>query len=324
MAGADRQPLQIGDHTVGAGERLSLNLPVARLPTGDWLSLPVVALNGSRPGPGLWLDAAIHGDEINGMEIIHRVLDRLDAKELSGHILAVPIVNVFGFVQQSRYLPDRRDLNRFFPGSRRGSLASRLANLFMREIVARCEFGMDLHTGSLHRTNLPQIRADLSDPESRELAAVFAAPMMYSAKEIKGSLRAAARRRGARILVYEAGEPLRFNQDAIDIGVRGVLRVLDHLGMRRLAKGERRKPAGSFVADKTHWLRAGRSGILHLETRLGQRVRDGQKLGSVSDPAEHGGDAVFADRDGMVIGFTNNPLVHQGDALIHLASASSA
>ena len=320
---ASRKPFNVGGTVVPRGTKLRLELPAGRLPTGDLLSLPVVALYGAEPGPAVWLDAAIHGDEINGMEIIHRVLERLDPERLAGRLLAVPIVNVFGFIQQTRYLPDRRDLNRHFPGSKKGSLASRLASLFMREIVKPCDYGIDLHTGSLHRTNLPQIRADLEDPDTRRIAEAFAAPMMYRAKLIPGSLRAAAARRGVPILTFEAGEPLRFDEEAIDVGARGILRVLDALGMRKLERGERRKPKPSFEAEATHWERAPRGGVLHLELRLGQEVEKGDVLGAISDPAGGEEEEVASSYSGVVIGYTNNPLIHPGDAMVHLGEAKA-
>jgi predicted deacylase len=316
---AHRKVFRVGGTVVPRGTRQRLELPSGRLPTGDLLSLPVIAFNGSKPGPTLWLDAAIHGDEINGMEIIHEVLDRLDPKRLAGRILAVPIVNVYGFIQQTRYLPDRRDLNRHFPGSKRGSLASRLAHLFMEEIVKPCDYGIDLHTGSLHRTNLPQIRANLEHPETRRIAEAFGAPMMYRAKTIRGSLRAAAAKHGLPILTYEAGEPLRFDQDAIDVGVRGVLRVLSALKMLKLKTGERKKPKPSFEASSTHWMRAPRGGVLHIAVRLGQEVKKGAVLGSISDPASDDKDIVKSRYSGIVIGYTNNPLIYQGDATVHVA-----
>jgi predicted deacylase len=313
----------VGGTVVPRGTRQRLDLPAGRLPTGDLLSLPVIAFNGSKPGPTLWLNAAIHGDEINGMEIIHEVLERLDPKRLSGRILAVPIVNVYGFIQQTRYLPDRRDLNRHFPGSKRGSLASRLAYLFMEEIVKPCDYGIDLHTGSLHRANLPQIRAKLEDPETRRMAEAFGAPMMYRARTIRGSLRAAASKLKMPVLTYEAGEPLRFDEDAIDSGVRGVLRVLSALGMRKLQAGERKKPKSAFEAVSTHWTRAPRGGVLHLTVRLGQEVKKGAVLGTISDPASEDKDTVKSRHTGIVIGYTNNPLIYQGDAMVHVAVAKT-
>ena len=314
-----RRALRIGDARVAPGDRLRVDLPVARLFTDSWLSLPVTVIHGREPGPTLWLDAAIHGDELNGMEVIRRVLEELDPERLRGTVLAVPVVNVFGFVQQDRYLPDRRDLNRSFPGSAHGSTASRLAHLFMEEIVSRCEYGIDLHTGSLHRTNLPQIRAYLEDAETRRIAEAFGAPMLFQASEIRGSLRSAARQRGAHVIVYEAGGPLRFDPDAIATGVVGVFRVLAALEMwqkRGLAKESSGSP---FEAANTRWIRAPRSGICYLDCELGQRVSERQSLGVIRAPFARESRRVTAPFSGMVIGYSSNPLVHQGDALIHLA-----
>jgi predicted deacylase len=314
------EPLRLGDRVAEPGTALRVDLPVARLFTGTWLSLPVTVLHGARPGPRLFLDAAIHGDELNGMEIIRRVLDLLDPARLAGAVVAVPVVNVLGFVHQTRYLPDRRDLNRSFPGSPRGSMAARLAHLFLEQVVARCAYGIDLHTGSQHRSNLPQIRAHLADPESRRIAEAFGAPMMFQASEIPGSLRAAARRRGVKLLVYEAGEPLRFDEAAIRTGVDGVLRVLAALGMWEAPEVE--PPPPSFEAVETSWVRAPRSGIFHLTARLGEVARRGHQLGFLSGPLGDYAQPVKAPFEGMVIGHTSNPLVYRGDALLHLARAS--
>jgi predicted deacylase len=315
------EPFRLGEKSVPPGTAARLELPVARLFTGTWLSLPVTVLNGVRPGPKIFLDAAIHGDELNGMEIIRRVLEVLDPLRLAGAVIAVPIVNVLGFVNQTRYLPDRRDLNRSFPGSPRGSMAARLAHQFLEQIVSRCGYGIDLHTGSQHRTNLPQIRAHLADPEGRRIAEAFGAPMMFQANEIPGSLRAAARRRGVHLLVYEAGEPLRFDEPAIRAGVDGVLRVLEALGMWDQRGNDEPRP-GSFEAVETSWVRAPRSGIFHLTAKLGEIVRRGHQLGYISAPLGDGAETVKAPFEGMVIGYTSNPLVYRGDALLHLARAT--
>jgi predicted deacylase len=306
----------VGGHEVARGTSESFELPVARLFTGSWMNLPVTVIHGSKPGPKVWLDAALHGDELNGMEAIRLALREIHPEILSGTVIAVPVVNVFGFVLQNRYLPDRRDLNRCFPGSARGSLAGRLAHLFLQEVVSQCNYGLDLHTGSLHRGNLPQVRGALDHPETRRIAEAFGAPLMISSKTIKGSLRAAARRRGIPILVYEAGEPLRFHQEAIDTGRRGILRVLQVLDMLP-GKPEPLPPA--FEAASTRWLRASKSGIFRPAIKLGSRVDKGQVLATISDfhiPRER---AITAPNEGLIIGITNNPLVHRGDALIHLA-----
>lgn len=302
---------------IPCGERMRLEIPVARLPTGTMLSISLEAINGALPGPTVWISAAVHGDEVNGVEIIQQVLQGVDARTLAGRVIAVPIVNVFGFAGQSRYLPDRRDLNRSFPGSERGSMAARLAHLFMTEVVEKCDYGIDLHTGSNHRTNLPQIRANLADKKTLELAKAFAAPVLVNAKGIEGSLRRSATNLGIRTLVYEAGEPLRFDQEAIRLGRDGVLRVLSALTMRaKKPKQERRR---SVVTDKTTWIRARTSGILRIETALGKTVKAKQQLGSVSDTFGDNAVPLVAPCAGVVIGHTNNPLVQQGDAVIHLA-----
>lgn len=311
------EPFVIGGEEVRRGESRELEIPVARLFTGDWLSLPVTVLRGGSPGPTLWLDAAIHGDELNGMEIIRRVLLFLEGREIRGTLIAVPVVNVFGFVQENRYLPDRRDLNRSFPGSVRGSLSARLAHLFMTEVVKQSDLGIDLHTGSLHRTNLPQVRANLHDPEVRRLAEAFEAPLMFHARNIRGSLRAAVGRLGIPMIVYEGGEPMRFNPKVIDAGVSGVERILHHCGMLR--DGLPPAPAvPTFEAAGSKWIRASRSGIFRQTVSLGERVGKGQLLGRIGGPFPGPSRPVRASVDGMVIGHTNKPLVHQGDALVHI------
>lgn len=312
------ETIRVGSKEVSPGTRAHLELPVARLFTGTWLSLPVAVLHGATPGPRLWLSATIHGDELNGVEIIREVLRELDPSRLRGVVIAVPVVNVFGFIEQDRYLPDRRDLNRSFPGSARGSLAARLAHLMMKEVVAQCQYGIDFHTGSLHRENLPQIRADLDDAEARRLAEAFGAPLIYKAPPIRGTLRSAAKRRGVCYLLYEGGEPLRFNDHAITAGVAGTLRVLDALDMWPLERDE--APPRPFEAARTTWLRASRSGIFQHHVSLGQRVERGEVLGHIAlDFFSTKTAPVKASFGGLVMGFTNNPLVSRGDALVHLA-----
>lgn len=314
------EPVVFGDTTVAPGARADLELRFARLFTGTWVSIPVAVLVGERPGPSVWLSGTIHGDELNGMEIIRRVLRRLHPQRLAGTIYALPVVNVFGFLGNERYLPDRRDLNRCFPGSATGSLAARLAHLFMTEIVSRCQYGLDFHTGSLHRENLPQIRADLKDDETRQLATAFNAPLMYTSTPAKGMLRAAAVDKGVKVLVYEGGEPNRLSEEAIRIGLRGTLRVLEALGMWKPSPRQVKPDMPCFEARTTRWVRAPSSGVFHLEVELGQRVFAGETMGAIlGDFLSHRGTAVKAPWDGMVLGHTLHPLVSQGDALVHLA-----
>ncbi|MFV0405799.1 MAG: succinylglutamate desuccinylase/aspartoacylase family protein [Propioniciclava sp.] len=305
---------------VRAGHAAEVALPITQLVTGGEVTLPVRVLHGREDGPIVWLNAAIHGDEVVGVEVIRQVLRGLNAKELRGTLIAVPIVNVLGFMSGNRYLPDRRDLNRSFPGSARGSLASRIAHLFMEEVVNKCSVGIDLHTGSDQRSNLPQIRADLDDPKTRALAEAFAALVMIHAKLRDGSLRYAAREQGATVLLYEGGENLRFDHYAIDPAVSGVRRVLAALDMIDSLAEE--PPTPTQESRASGWVRARRTGILDLEADLGQRVSDGDRLGSVFDSYGKTLRAVYANRDGMVVGRTHAPVVNRGDALVHIASIS--
>ena len=312
---ARSRPFQIGDSAVLPGTRDRLELFVARLATQTPLNLPVEVVHGVAPGPALWLSAAIHGDELNGVDIIHRVLERLEPSALEGTVVAVPVVNVFGFIHQDRYLPDRRDLNRHFPGSLRGSLASRLAHLFVTEIVDRCTHGIDLHTGSLDRINMPQVRCDLEDPETRRCAEAFAAPIMIHGEAPAKSLRRAAARRGKHVLVYEAGGPQRFDPEAIEVGVDGIRRVMAELGMISQTFHGR----GSLTAKRRIWVRAPRSGILRLRVGLGDWVEASQPLGGIRDVFGEVAAEIRSPAAGLVIGHARNPLVNRGDALVHLA-----
>lgn len=309
--------LTISGTVIPERSRQQLEIPVARLPTQTTLSIPVTVIRGQAEGPVLWVSAAIHGDEINGVEIVRRVMDLLVPEQLAGTLIAVPIVNVFGFIEQSRYLPDRRDLNRSFPGSARGSLASRIAHLFMEEVVAHATHGIDLHTASDHRVNLPQIRANLDDAETYRCARAFSTPVLVHSTTRDGSLRQAATKRGIPVLLYEAGEALRFDKGAIACGVEGILRVMSVLGMYETALSLPALPP--VEVRKTQWLRSPQGGILLLDVELGQSVKKRQKLGAIVDAFGKVGAKVTAPCDGLIIGMTQNPLVNQGDGIVHLA-----
>lgn len=312
-----RPSFEIGPVRVRPGQVQAVSLPITRLVTGADVDLPVRVVHGKEDGPTIWIDAAIHGDEAVGVEVVRQVLADLDPKTLRGTIVAIPIVNVLGFMTGDRYLPDRRDLNRSFPGSARGSLASRIAHLMMTEVVAKCEVGIDLHTGSDRRTNLPQIRADLDDPRTRELAAAFGAPVMLHARLRDGSLRAAAREAGAAVLLYEAGEAWRMDDWAIDAGVLGVRRVLAALGMTDPV--DEPTPEPSLESRRSGWVRARGTGMLHLEVALGEHVESGQRLGGLFDSFGKRVRLVHAERAGVVVGRTEAPVVNSGDAVVHVA-----
>ena len=310
-------PFLIADHEVRPGSRTMLELPIARLMSGTPVALPVIVLHGTEPGPTMWLSACIHGDEICGVEIIRRVLDQVDTISLAGTVIAVPVVNVHGFNTGDRYLPDRRDLNRSFPGSPRGSLASRVAHLMMTEVVGRCSLGIDLHTGSDQRTNLPQSRGDLDDPEVRRLAAAFGAPVTLHSRTRDGSLREAATEAGATVLLFEGGEAGRFDEPSIEAGTAGVMRVLAETGM---FDSGAEPAAPTRWSRSSRWMRASNSGVLSLEAALGDDVVNGDELGVIHDPFGKRLGAVTSRSTGVVVGHTQGALVNRGDAVVHVAS----
>ncbi len=318
---AHHKPLAIGTVEVRPDQRVTVDLPIARLYTDTSLHMPLKVIRGRRAGPVLFISAAIHGDELNGVEIIRRLLKRKALQSLRGTLLAVPIVNVHGFIDQSRYLPDRRDLNRSFPGSPKGSIAARLANTFLKEVVLKSDFGIDLHTGAVDRANLPQIRGNLDDERTAELARAFGAPVMVNATLRDGSLRECASQHGIPVVIYEAGEALRFDEVCIRAGIRGILQVMRALGM--LPTSKRTTPNHSVMARSTSWVRAPASGIVTTPVRLGSRVKEGDRLALISDPLGDREESVAAPFDGIVIGCSRLPLAHEGDALFHLAAFRS-
>jgi len=315
----NNEPVTINGVTVQRGTRTTIDLPAGRLYTHTPMTIPVHVVSGKHPGPILFISAAIHGDEINGVEIIRRLLKYSSLKRIRGTIIAVPIVNVHGLINHSRYLPDRRDLNRSFPGSEKGSLAARLAYLFMKEIVAQSTHGIDLHTGALHRTNLPQIRANLDDFETDKLARAFDVPVIISSNLRDGSLRESAAEFGIPMLLYEAGEALRFDEVSIRAGVKGIVNVMRMLEMLPPSRSKSIKHMDPVVAHSSAWIRAHDSGILRAMIPLGGRVKKNTLLGVVADPFGEKEIQIIAPFSGIVIGRTNLPLVNEGDALYHIA-----
>ncbi len=282
------------------------------------VEMPIQVINGRRDGPRLFITAAIHGDELNGIEIIRRLLNARMMKRLRGSLIAVPIVNVFGVLNQSRYLPDRRDLNRCFPGTEKGSLAARVADLLITEIVNQCTHGIDLHTGALHRTNLPQIRAAMDEPVTASLAMAFGTPVVLNSNLRDGSLREAAAELGIPTLLYESGEALRFDETCIKVGVRGIINVMRTLGMLPQLKKTRVKKEPVTIRSSI-WARAPIGGIVRTHIKLGEQVESGQQLATISDPFGNTETAVVSPYSGIIIGRSNLPLVNEGEALFHVA-----
>lgn len=311
-------PLEIGGHIIAPGESKQIELEMPPLYTNTNMSIPVYVKRGLRAGPTLFVSAAIHGDELNGIEIVGRLIRSKAISRLRGTLIAVPMVNVYGVLNQSRYLPDRRDLNRSFPGSRKGSLAGRLANLFLKEIVNKCDIGIDLHTGAIHRSNLPQIRANLDDPEVLGMAKAFGVPVLLNADLRDGSLRQAASETGVKILLYEAGQALRYDEFSIRAGLRGVINTMRHVGMlnKSRAKGHDIK---RFIARESGWVRAAESGFVRHLAQLGDHIEKGDKLATISDPYGEVLSTMLSPMDGVIIGKQNIPLTQEGEAIYHIA-----
>ena len=308
-----RSAFEIAGRQIAPGARALVDLQMPRLSSHTELSMPVHVIQGRRDGPTLFVCAAVHGDELNGVEIIRRVLKTRALGRLRGTLIAVPVVNAYGLIHESRYLPDRRDLNRSFPGSDEGSLAARLAHLFLEEIVSRCTHGIDLHTGAMHRTNLPQIRGNLDDPETLRLARAFGVPVLLNASLRDGSLRA-----GIPTLLSEAGEALRFDEVSIRAGTHGGLAVMRELGM--LPPSRRKTPRPEpFISRRSLWVRAPESGMLGTVVRLGAQVARGETLGYVDDAYSGRRESIISTSNGVVIGRLERPLVHEGDAVYHIA-----
>jgi uncharacterized protein len=313
-----RPPFQLGEYKIEAGTRQTVDLPVSTLSDHTPVSMSVHVIHGKKPGPTLFVSAAIHGDEVIGVEVVRRLLRTNGLNKLRGTLLAIPIVNSFGFMNHSRYLPDRRDLNRSFPGSPKGSLAARLADIFMEEIVARSDVGIDLHSASFHRTNLPQIRLTPSKPETMALAKAFSAPLILTSKIRPNSLRQAAQEKGVDILVYEAGEGLRFDEMAARVGTAGIIQVMRHLEMLP-AKSSAKAKVKPILSSSSSWVRAPAGGLLRMFKSAGEEVKKGDVLGVVSDPFGETETEVIADAEGLIIGRTNLPVINEGDGLVHIA-----
>ncbi len=312
--------IRIGEEEVAPGQRTQVDLPIADLSIHVPLTMPVHVINGAEDGPVLFVSAAIHGDEINGVEVIRRIMQLAELDRLNGALIAVPIVNVPGFLNLSRYLPDRRDLNRSFPGYARGSLAARLAYMFREQVLENSTHGIDLHTGAVHRENFPQIRVDLEDSAAEAMARVFGVPLVVHSAYREGSLRATAAKVDVPVIVYEAGEALRFDEFAIRAGVRGVLGVMEDLGMLP-ARGSLGRSRSPMILRSSRWVRAPFSGVVRAQKRVGVPIEEGQVLAVVSDPLGEADTDIESPMDGVILGRTNLPLAHEGDALFHIGMA---
>lgn len=312
------EAFEIGGERIAPGERRTVDLPVSVLSDHTPVTMSTHVVHGKRPGPTVFVSAAIHGDEVIGVEIVRRVLQSSKLRGLRGTLICIPIVNAFGFLNHSRYLPDRRDLNRSFPGSETGSLAGRLAHLFIKEIVKKSDYGIDLHSAASHRDNYPQIRVTPGRPKLRELADMFGAPILLTSKVREGSLREAASAVDCDVLLYEAGGGLRFDEFAVRVGTTGVLRTLHGLGMIA-GKPIAPSKANPLVCSDSYWMRSPAGGLLRTFKKSGDAVVEGDVLGVVSDPFGEVETPIIVHTDGVIIGRSELPIVNEGDATFHLA-----
>lgn len=313
------QKFTIDGVEIKPGQRTRINIDMGSIYDFTDVKMPVEVIRGKQDGPTFFISSTIHGDEINGIEITRRLLASKALKKICGTLIVIPIVNIFGFNDRSRYLPDRRDLNRCFPGLKSGSLTSQLAYKFMQEIALKSDFGIDLHTGAFHRCNYPQIRADIADEFTLDLAKAFGAPVIIGSNLRDGSLRAAVTQANIPMILFEVGEALRFDEDGIQIGVSGILNVMREIGMIKGTKPKKPKKE-IFVARSSSWVRAPRSGIHIVRQKLGKQVKKGDVLGEISNPFGDHKTAVKAHESGVIIGMSMLPLANKGDALFHIAS----
>lgn len=305
----------INKQKIGLGDHKKVDLNIARLPTFTEINLPVLVYRGKEDGPVLLLTGGLHGDELNGIEIVRRLIEREHVIPKKGTVIAIPIVNIYGFIQNSRGLPDGKDINRSFPGGKGGSLAKLIAHTLMKEIIPEVDYGIDFHTGGASRSNFPQIRCSFKQKKAKELGKVFGAPILLQSALISKSFRSAAHKKGTEILVYETGESLRYDEFGIEEGINGTLRIMKHLGMTDEAPPSNE----SDIFTHSTWIRTKYAGLFIPKAELGDCLNQRQVAGSIKDPYGELNSRVLVPHNGRIIGMNNCPVVNKGDALIHFA-----
>ena len=302
------------DFNLSPGKLYRQNIPMARLPSGIVIEIPILSYEAKEKGLTLLVMAGMHGDEINGVEIMRRVITQQLYKVKAGRVICIPVFNVFGFINFSREVPDGKDVNRSFPGAKNGSLASRFAYFMMQDIIPHADYGIDFHTGGKLINNYPQVRAMLGDSKNEALANAFAPPFIVNSPFRNKSLRKEAGKLGTSILIYEAGESLKLRKPAIDEGLAGMKRVMKHLGMIDEAPPPD-KPA--VTINKSTWTRASRAGLHYAHARNGAFLKKGDIMGVISDPYGEYERKIKASHDCYILSVNNNPVVNRGDALFH-------
>lgn len=323
MSILEHKSITIFKETVLPGESKTINMEIATLHTMTKLKIPIIVERSKYSGPTILLSAGLHGDEINGIEIVRQIITKNINKPKTGTIICIPVINVFGFVNQTREFPDKRDLNRVFPGSKKGSLASRFAYYLLKEIMPHIDYAIDFHAGGASRFNAPQIRIVPKNAELKKLADIFQAPFGLYSKNIAGSFRNSCDKLGVKMLLFEGGKSVNINEEVTQEGLEGTKRILDHLGMLNSKKEVTYPEKPTIYITKSNWIRAKYSGMFHGYTQIGNYVIKGQLLATISDPYGKIEFTVKAPNSGYIINVNDAPIVYQGDAIYHISTQIS-
>ncbi len=309
--------LSINNQIIHTGEKAIVNLNIARLASGTEIDLPIYVYRSINPGPTVLMSGGLHGDEVDGIEIVRRLIDqKVFEGLLCGSVIAIPIMNIYGFLNFSREVPDGKDINRSFPGSNTGSLASRVAYYLRQTVLKEIDFGIDFHTGGANRYNYPQTRYAPNDLRAKEISKAFNAPISLESRLIDKSIRKEAFKMGKSIVVYEGGESMRFDDDVIDQGIEGAKKVLNHYDMIKYNG----KLNSVTICDSSAWIRAKSSGLFQPAVVSGQKVKKKDIIAKIVDPFGKFQTKIKAPKDGIIIGHSNAPVINQGDALFHLGT----
>lgn len=324
MAFIDKQNvLEILGKKIPPGKGAVINLNMAKLYTTTSVEVPVIIERSKKPGPVVLLTAGIHGDEINGVEIVRQIISKNINKPVKGTIICIPVVNVFGFLNMAREFPDGRDLNRVFPGTKNGSLASRFAYQFVKKILPVADFCLDFHTGGASRFNAAQLRVLKGDEKSMKFARIFNAPFTIYSKTIGKSYRETCYKLGKMVLLFEGGKSLDSNKEIAQYGVDGAMRILNHLGMLKPRFTSSEAHGESIIIENSSWMRAKYSGLLHVKIPCGKHVEKGEYIATITDPYGKFRHKVNAPHTGYIINVNESPIVYQGDAIFHISNPSS-
>lgn len=314
------KPLVILKETILAGESKTINMEIAKLHTMNKLKIPIIVERSKLDGPTVLFTACLHGDEINGTEIVRQLIIQKINKPKRGTIICIPIINIFGFINKTREFPDGRDLNRVFPGSKTGSLASRFAYYILKDIIPHVDYAIDFHAGGASRFNAPQIRIVPENPKLKELSDVFNAPFTLYSKNISGSFRNSCDKLGVKMLLFEGGKSLDINEEVTNDAIEGTKRFLDHLDMLNPRKKANIKSKKTIYIEKSNWVRAKYSGMFHGMVKIGSFIKKGDLIATISDPYGKVEHKMKAPHDGYVINVNDAPIVYQGDAIFHVST----